>query len=76
MWIPGLFVTLVIIGGIAALIVWLLRSAGSSNRPQSGPDAAERDPARRILEERLARGDITPDQFRELLATLKENRSR
>ncbi|HET6672190.1 MAG TPA: SHOCT domain-containing protein [Agromyces sp.] len=73
MWIPGLLLALLIIGGIAALIVMAVRSTGSSTRP---PDTTppNTDPARRILEERLARGEITPEQYRELRSTLDEDR--
>ena len=76
MWIPGLLLALLIIGGIggiAALIVMVVRSTGSSTRP---PDTKRpgTDPARRILEERLARGEITPEQYRELRSSLDEGR--
>ena len=71
MWIPGLLLTLVIVAGIVVLIVLAIRSTGSSNRPHD-TRPAEVDPARRILDERLARGEITPEQYRELRSTLEE----
>jgi len=73
MWIPGILLALLIIGGIVALVVLAVRSTGSSALP---PDTkpADVDPARRILEERLARGEITPEQYRELRSTLDEGR--
>lgn len=77
MWIPGLLITLLIVGASIALIVMLVRSTGASARSGAAPTApsqAEPDPARLILEERLVRGEITPDQFRELSAALSESR--
>lgn len=73
MWLPGLLLALLIIGGIVALIVLAVRSAGSST-PPPGTKPEGIDPARRILEERLARGEITPEQYRELRSTLDEGR--
>ena len=73
MWIPGLLLPVLIVAGIVILIVLAVRSSGSSGRPQAtGP--AELDPARRIVDERLARGEITPEQYRELRGTLDESR--
>jgi len=70
MWIPGLLVPLLIIAGIVVLIVLATRSSG---RPHdTGP--ADLDSARRILDERLARGEVTPEQYRELRTTLDEGR--
>lgn len=73
MWIPGLLLALLIIGGIVALIVLAIRSSSSPTPPHDAKPA-ELDPARRILEERLARGEITPEQYRELRSTLDEGR--
>jgi putative membrane protein len=73
MWIPGLLLPILIVAGIVVLIVLAIRSSGSAGRSQAtGP--TELDPARRILEERLARGEITPEQYRELRSTLDEGR--
>ena len=75
MWIPALIIPLLIVAGIVVMIVLLVRSGGTTGR---GPTdyGSTVDPARRMLEERLARGEITPDQFRELLGTLEEGRRR
>lgn len=70
MWIPGVLFTLLVVAGIVALIVVATRSGRSYS---VGPGA--QDSARTILGERLARGEITPEQYRELLATLDERRS-
>ena len=71
MWIPGLLLTLLIVAGIVVLIVLAVRSTGSSSRPDD-KGVADLDPARRILDERLARGEITPEQYRDLRSTLEE----
>lgn len=70
MWIPGLLLTLLIVAGIVVLIVLAVRSTGRSHDTRP----AELDPARRILDERLARGEITPEQYRGLRSTLDEGR--
>jgi putative membrane protein len=75
MWIPVVLVPLLVIAGIIVMIVLLVRSGGSAGRGPAGPSDTI-DPARRLLEERLARGEITPEQFRELLDTLEEGRRR
>ncbi|GAA2031742.1 hypothetical protein GCM10009819_14590 [Agromyces tropicus] len=77
LWIPGLLFFLLVIAGIVVLVVLLVRSTGSAaSGPHhtQPPHAAAGDPARRILEERLARGEVTPEKFRELVATLDESR--
>jgi putative membrane protein len=75
MWIPVVLVPLLVIAGIIVMIVLLVRSGGSAGRAPAGPSDTI-DQARRLLEERLARGEITPEQFRELLNTLEEGRRR
>lgn len=64
-WV-GLFFALLI---LAALIVLVVRSftAGSHGGPGGHPGSA-----RAILEDRLVRGDITPDQYREVVRALDE----
>ncbi|GAA3919804.1 SHOCT domain-containing protein [Microbacterium invictum] len=70
MWIPGLLLTLLIVAGIVVLIVFAVRSSGRADTAASG----EPDSAGRILDERLARGDITIEQYRELRSTLNQGR--
>lgn len=67
MWIPGVLFTLLVVAGVVALIVVATRSGRSHS---VGPGAE--DSARTIVGQRLARGEITPEQYRELLATLNE----
>ncbi len=54
---------------LAALIVLVVRAFSSDASSQAGQ--APKAPAssvRQIIEERLARGEITPDEFRQLAA--------
>ena len=74
LWIPGLLIPLLIVAGIVVLIVLAVRSSGATGRPHD-TQPPQPDPAQRILEERLARGEITPEQYRELRNTLDEHRS-
>lgn len=76
MWIPGLLFTLLVLAGIAVLIVLLVRWTESSRAGigTTSPDLRHEDSARRILEERLARGEITSVEFRELITTLNDTR--
>ncbi|WP_448006386.1 SHOCT domain-containing protein [Agromyces bauzanensis] len=71
-WILILFGLL----ALAALIVLVVRSftAGSSGPPGSPPSHGQppRTDARAIAEERLARGEITPDEYREIRRALDE----
>ena len=70
MWLGGILLLLI----LAALIVLIVRaftsdtsSRGGGARPPSG------SPARQIIEERLARGEITPEEFRQLARALEEH---
>ena len=70
-WILGFLVLL----ALAALIVLVVRSftAGPpAPPPYRGPAEPVRSTARVIAEERLARGEITPDQYREIIRALEE----
>lgn len=77
----GLGWVLVLLGLLilAALIILVVRSftAGSSTGwhgppSQHGWQPPGRSNARAILEERLARGEVTPEQYREIVRTLDE----
>ncbi len=60
-WIWMILVWVVIIGGVVWAVTRL--SPGSDGRPR---DAGNADSARRILEERFARGEIDVDEYRRL----------
>lgn len=72
MWIPGLLLTILIAIAIVVVIVLAVRS---SARP-GNTGMVQTDAAGRILDERLARGEITVEQYRELRSTLDDRHSR
>lgn len=57
---------LALVAGVVALVVYALRIA---ERPGDTPQSS----ARAILEERLARGEISPDEFQQRLGPLGEH---
>ena len=76
-WLLG-FLLLI---AVAALIVLVVRSFTAGPPGQSGTPSPPGAPgysvpangtARVIVEERLARGEITPDQYREIIRALDE----
>lgn len=83
-WIWVVLLVLLVLGAIAALIVLLVKatSSGGASGPRPGPSGhgyapgAAHSPARAIAEERLARGELTPDQFREIVRALEEGSGR
>ena len=70
MWFGGILLVLI----LAALIFLIVRAsmAGSAGSPGRVPPAAASS-ARQIAEERLARGEITPDEFRQIARALDEH---
>lgn len=80
-WIWVVLLVLLVLGAIATLVVLLVKatSAGGSSTPTAhGPATGGAAPssARAIAEERLARGELTPDQFREIVRALEEGSGR
>lgn len=79
MWLPASLLFLVIVGGIVVGIVLLVRMSDSTNRPGTTDDSAgpvTGGSARRILEDRLARGEISVEEYRERLRALDEGNLR
>lgn len=67
MWFGGVMLLLI----LAALVILIVRATtGSSMRGGQVPSAT--NTARQIAEERLARGEITPDEFRQVTRALEE----
>jgi putative membrane protein len=65
---PFMIVYPLFIGGMLALgLVWLARSTRGEATPPASTDTP-----RQILAERYARGEITDDEYRARLATLRE----
>jgi putative membrane protein len=67
--IINLIIAVAVIGGIVWLVIWLVRRAGSNNLANFGPAAPKQSP-REILQTRYARGEITREQYQEILAEL------
>lgn len=69
MWFGGVVLVLI----LAALIVLIVRASmtGSCSRVGSGTPPSPGS-ARQIAEERLARGEISPDEFRQIARALEE----
>lgn len=59
--------------GLVALIVWAVRGSRAGHGPET-PAGPGRDPAMTILRERLARSEITTEEFERARQTLEENR--
>ncbi len=66
--LAGLILNLAILIGIIVLVVWAVRgfSAGSGNWGQSSGGQSPRD----ILQMRYARGEITREQYQQMLKDL------
>ena len=69
-WIWGILLLL----GIALLVVLAVRAFGGGIGGRRGQDGRPASTARRILDERFARGELTADQYREQLRVLGEGR--
>ena len=74
----GLLMTLGVLGFwalVAVVAVALLRRPGPSEQ-QPQPDQPPRPGAEEILAQRLARGEIDPEEYRQRLQTLQETTNR
>lgn len=75
-WFGGLLMLLfsvLIIAGVVLLVIWAVRqSTGhtSSEGPQRSSPHTGSDEAIAIARKRLASGEITPEQYEELMRTL------
>ncbi len=58
--------------GVIVAAIWWIAQAATSQRNQSGPSAQASGTLREVLNERLARGEITLEQHRELRKTLEQ----
>lgn len=68
MWFLGIVLLLVLVA-LTALII--IVSVGGARERSARPHGAASS-ARQIAEERLARGEITPDEFRQIAGALDE----
>ena len=75
-WVWVLLPILLIVAAVVVVVVLLSTrsTSGPTHHPGPPPEYRARPPstARAILEERLARGEITPDEYREIVRTLDE----
>ncbi|MCJ7624714.1 MAG: SHOCT domain-containing protein [Anaerolineaceae bacterium] len=65
----NLIITVGVIVGIVWLVIWLVRRAGSNGQATIGTVSTAQSP-REILQTRYARGEITREQYQEILAEL------
>lgn len=66
-WIFSVLATLVFLALIGALIYWLLSATAGGGGPARGDS---RESAKEILDRRLASGELTVEQYRQLRDTL------
>ena len=67
---------LLALAGVAVLIYLVIRLASNkseSNDNRSAPRQADSSGAKRILEERFARGELTTEQYRDQIQVLDES---
>jgi putative membrane protein len=69
MWLWGSVMMLVLFAA-TVLIVWLLARSAPGHSPGGGQDFGPTERARSILAERLARGEIEPDEYNDRLRHL------
>ncbi len=70
MWLWGVAMMILFV----VLIVWLVRPGGSSPRHDQAPGSMRRDPTdrgREILAERLAKGELSIEEYQELVRQLQ-----
>ncbi len=67
---PWVLVPFLLWIGFGAFVVWIVTRLFPSRRDGRGTDT-RRDPAEEILRERLARGEVTPDEYRRSLRILR-----
>ena len=67
--ILNLLITVAVIIGIVWLVIWLVRRAGTNGPNLYAPTSGVQSP-REIVQARYARGEITREEYQELLANL------
>lgn len=66
-WIPMAFLTILFWGLLIAGAIWLVRSQAGGRRRTGRESALD------VLDHRLAAGEISPDEYRERRATLRDD---
>jgi uncharacterized membrane protein len=67
-WIIAVLWTVIILALIAGAVSWLVSELSSRNPSNSG--GSREGSAREILDRRLAKGELTVEQYKELRATI------
>jgi uncharacterized membrane protein len=67
-WIIAILWTVIILALIAGAVYWLASELGRRSQSHSG--ATREGSAREILDRRLAKGELTVEQYKELRATI------
>lgn len=68
--ILNLVITAVVIGGVIWLVIWLVRRARANGKATFGAETAARSP-REILQVRYAKGELTREEYQEMLADVE-----
>jgi putative membrane protein len=68
--ILGLILTIAVIVGLVFLIVWAVRRANSTSQPISQVGSSQS--AKDIAQARYARGEITRDEYQQILSDLSK----
>jgi putative membrane protein len=66
----GLVFTVVVIIGVVLLVIWLVRRSGSGSHVSSSIPMAPNQSAKDIASARYARGEITREEYQQILADL------
>jgi len=66
----GLFLLLILVG-LVFIIVWAVRGGRRHGMPYYAPQASGGPMAKDILQARFAKGEITKEQYREMLAEIE-----
>ncbi len=69
-WILNLVITIGLIVGVIILIVWMVRRLSSGSQGSSSYSLSQGNTAREILQNRYARGEISRDEYQQMLSDL------
>ena len=67
--ILGLVITVAVIVGVVLLVIWLVRRLSASSQVSSSPMAPNQS-AKDIASARYARGEVTREEYQQILADL------
>lgn len=68
--ILNLIITVALIAGIAILAIWVVRRLSTGGREEATPEAPAQISPRELLKIRYARGEITREQYLQMLDDL------